>query len=189
MVVIEGRNARVMVEPERAFCAEPDTRPAVWALSPALHGPWRFRLNRVQDETGISGTGHIADGVEFADGTCVLRWVTANHSSGLYESRESLIAIHGHNGKTVIEWIDRLPSEAFKRGAHDCWQDSCENCPFASVGGLEARATMRAPSYIAERDASDYLVGYIVMARELYGPEWQTCPFGWSPALTIGGAQ
>jgi hypothetical protein len=67
---------------------------------------WRFELHRKEDETGISGTGHIADGVEFDDGTCVLRWRTEYRSTAVYSSIEDLTEIHGHQGKTVILWND-----------------------------------------------------------------------------------
>ena len=33
-----------------------------------------FRLIRDEDPTGISGTGSVAEGVEFDDGTVAMRW-------------------------------------------------------------------------------------------------------------------
>lgn len=66
-----------------------------------------FQLIRLEDETGISGTGHIAEGVEFADGQCVISWLTRHHSIGVYPSMEELVAIHGHGGKTVVEYDDQ----------------------------------------------------------------------------------
>lgn len=76
----------------------------------------------------------------------------------------------------------------FQRGRSDCYQDRCENVPFASVGGLGSRSALVTPKYIAPDDAADYLRGYEAQARELYGDDWRTCEFGWKPALTIGGA-
>lgn len=66
----------------------------------------RFRLKRQEDETGISGTGYIAEGVQFSDGQCVINWLTATSSMGIYHSVVEMLHIHGHGGKTVIEWID-----------------------------------------------------------------------------------
>jgi hypothetical protein len=66
----------------------------------------RFNLVRNEDETGISGTGNVAQGLEFDDKHCVMRWLTDISSAGFYNSVEDLIAIHGHNGKTVVEWLD-----------------------------------------------------------------------------------
>ena len=61
-----------------------------------------FYLKRGDDVSGVSGTGIVADGVVFPDGTTVLRWRTAGGSTGIYDSLESVEKIHGHNGKTKI---------------------------------------------------------------------------------------
>jgi hypothetical protein len=68
----------------------------------------RFRLNRLQDETKISGTGHVADGVQFRNGKCVLCWNTDYSSVAVYDDVVTLMKIHGHDGKTVLEWIDEF---------------------------------------------------------------------------------
>lgn len=75
--------------------------------------------------------------------------------------------------------------EAFARGREDCYQDQCENTPFASVGGLDARNAPEAPTYVADADKAEYVAGYCAMASELYGEDWRTCSFGWRPVLTI----
>jgi hypothetical protein len=68
---------------------------------------------RDQDITGISGTGPVADGVVFPDGTTVIRWRDQqgpNADRGVrpttvvHESPESVEALHGHNGATRIVW-------------------------------------------------------------------------------------
>lgn len=66
----------------------------------------RFKLVRSVDESGVSGTGEVAFGVQFADGYCALRWNTATASTAIYNSIEDLESIHGHGGLTVVEWID-----------------------------------------------------------------------------------
>lgn len=66
----------------------------------------RFALNRLEDETGVSGTGVVADGVVFEDGTTVLRWRTMGGSTAIYDSVQHLESIHGHGGKTVVVFID-----------------------------------------------------------------------------------
>jgi hypothetical protein len=63
-----------------------------------------FYLERLEDETGISGTGVISQGVEFSDGTCVMKWLTDTSSIAIYKSVDDLIKIHGHAGKTVLRW-------------------------------------------------------------------------------------
>ena len=57
---------------------------------------------RNEDESGVSGTGRVAEGVVFQDGTVALRWLTAWRSTAFYESMEHLEHIHGHHGKTKI---------------------------------------------------------------------------------------
>lgn len=146
--------------------------------------PSRFWLNRKDDESGVSGTGCVAEGVRFHDGRVVLVWTTARTSTAIYESMAMMIEVHGHNGKTVVEWHDKPPF-AFERAQTTAVQDSFENAPFASVGGLERRASMKAPTYIVQREQRDYLDGYRFAAACMYGPDWKTCTFGWKPAITI----
>lgn len=65
-----------------------------------------FYLWRVVDETGISGTGFVAEGVQFTDGTCALRWLTKHSSTCTYANLDDMKAIHGHGGKTRVLWDD-----------------------------------------------------------------------------------
>lgn len=67
-----------------------------------------FELRRIEDESGISGVGVIAQGVEFENKKCALSWLTAHTSIAIYDDVETLMLIHGHNGKTIIEWIELL---------------------------------------------------------------------------------
>ena len=68
----------------------------------------RFVLERVEDVTGISGTGIIAEGVEFSDGVVCLHWTSEWPSSVVHYDRgiESVYHVHGHNGKTKIVFLD-----------------------------------------------------------------------------------
>lgn len=64
---------------------------------------------RTEDETGISGTGVVAEGVEFLDGRVVIRWQThgdSHHSTVVWDSIEDALAIHGHGGKTTLHFFD-----------------------------------------------------------------------------------
>lgn len=65
-----------------------------------------FRLIRAEDETGVSGTGTVAEGVEFDNGKAVLSWLTRYQSIAIYQSIGDVEAIHGHNGKTQVVWDD-----------------------------------------------------------------------------------
>jgi hypothetical protein len=66
----------------------------------------RFELQRDIDETGISGTGRIAEGVEFSSGECALKWSTAVWSVVFYLNVAAVEHIHGHQGKTRLVWLD-----------------------------------------------------------------------------------
>ncbi len=70
----------------------------------------RFVLFRLKDETGVSGTGIIAEGIQFSTGECVLGWISETPSINIYESIDEIKLIHGHQGKTEIRWIDNKVS-------------------------------------------------------------------------------
>lgn len=69
----------------------------------------KFRLDRVIDSTGVSGTGVIAEGIVFSDGTVAMRWLTRWRSTGFYSSMEDLLEIHTHGGDTVVLWDAEAP--------------------------------------------------------------------------------
>jgi hypothetical protein len=69
--------------------------------------PRAFVLQRDEDETGISGTGIVAWGVEFPDGVVALRWSSQWPTSVVFHERgmEGVEAIHGHGGRTKVVWV------------------------------------------------------------------------------------
>ena len=71
----------------------------------------RFLLIRSKDETGISGTGVVAEGVEFLNEKCTLAWTAELSSVVVYDSIGLVDKIHGHNGKTIIFWVDDMHKE------------------------------------------------------------------------------
>lgn len=66
----------------------------------------RFVLRRVTDVSGVSGTGVVAEGIQFTNGWCALTWLTPATSCGVYPNLVELERIHGHNGATVVEFVD-----------------------------------------------------------------------------------
>lgn len=77
-----------------------------------------FYLMRYEDHSGISGEGKVAEGVEWDDGTVAMRWcdlkrsphgVTIRPTTVLHDDVESVIALHGHNGKTHLVWHEVSP--------------------------------------------------------------------------------
>lgn len=70
------------------------------------HQPRLFLLVRDVDETGVSGEGVVAKGVEFPGGQCLMQWVVPPAQSiVLYKNMDDLIMIHGHNGKTHVDFL------------------------------------------------------------------------------------
>ena len=65
-----------------------------------------FRLVRDDDVTGVSGTGVVAEGIEFSDGRVAIRWIVGEHrSTATWDNINAVIAIHGHNGATILDWV------------------------------------------------------------------------------------
>lgn len=71
-----------------------------------------FKLQRDVDCSGVSGTGVVAEGVEFPDGSCCLFWLSKHSSIGIYHSMEDLLFVHGHGNCTHIEWVEIRPPHA-----------------------------------------------------------------------------
>ena len=76
-----------------------------------------FQVVREADITGVSGTGVVADGVEFPDGTAVVRWRELEPGNPNYErgvrattvvfpNVRAVEALHGHNGATRLAFTD-----------------------------------------------------------------------------------
>lgn len=71
-----------------------------------------FEMTRNHDESGVSGTGKVLEGVVFSDGPCVVRWVADNspaRSEARYDSFGAFVAIHVSphmDNKTEIRFSD-----------------------------------------------------------------------------------
>lgn len=63
-----------------------------------------FKLIRSEDVSGVSGTGVVAEGVVFHDGQVVLSWFGRHHTLEVAPNVETVLEIHGHQGRTVIEY-------------------------------------------------------------------------------------
>jgi len=66
----------------------------------------RFKLVRAEDMSGISGIGEVAEGVEFENGQVALHWLTQYDSVGIYSNIHNVEKVHGHEGRTVVKWLD-----------------------------------------------------------------------------------
>ena len=70
-----------------------------------------FKLFRKKDISGVSGTGWIAEGVEFSNGKVVISWLGKLSATNVYDTIENAIAIHGHEGNTLFVYdsnVDNL---------------------------------------------------------------------------------
>ena len=68
----------------------------------------RGHLVRHEDVTGVSGTGVVAEFVEFTDGIVVMKWIVGDFRSMTIWNQgiEAVNEIHGHDGKTEVVWVD-----------------------------------------------------------------------------------
>lgn len=74
----------------------------------------RFYLSRERDESGVSGTGIVAVGVQYPSGRCVIEWVskrTQANSLGVYDNMDDVEAVHGHEGATTIKFYEEEDTE------------------------------------------------------------------------------
>lgn len=55
-----------------------------------------FTLERLADESGVSGIGIVLEGTEYSDGTVTVRWITpdAPQSTVMYADFPTFFAIH-----------------------------------------------------------------------------------------------
>lgn len=68
--------------------------------------PRTFWLVRDVDVSGVSGTGVVAEGVMFTDGSVVIRWLSERASTVVWSSIEDAQAVHGHGGLTRFVWLN-----------------------------------------------------------------------------------
>lgn len=68
--------------------------------------PRRFVFERHEDESGISGEGVALEGVVFPHGGVILMWLGEVRSIVEWPSLEVALAMHGHEGKTRLKWLD-----------------------------------------------------------------------------------
>ena len=66
----------------------------------------KFVLVRTEDATGTSGTGIVAEGVQFSNGQVVIHWISQLEAINVYANAIVLEQLHGHGGLTTVQWID-----------------------------------------------------------------------------------
>ena len=63
-----------------------------------------FYLYRIEDASGVSGTGIVAVGVVLPSGKAVMEWRSRWKTLTVFESVEQVVLIHGHGGRTLFCW-------------------------------------------------------------------------------------
>lgn len=87
---------------------EEDPQPTSKIVGPKTTGPQTFIMHRTRDETGVSGTGKVVEGIVFSNGQCAVTWESAFPSVNVHPSFRAFKAAHidphPDNG-TEIEWL------------------------------------------------------------------------------------
>jgi hypothetical protein len=99
--------------------------------------PRTFELVRYRDPSGVSGTGVVAEGCEFSDGSVALRWRGDNPATAVWPNIESVLAVHGHQGATEVRWADtqvvQTGQDAPRDGLDDLFDELHQVRPPASL--------------------------------------------------------
>ena len=79
----------------------------------------RFFLERETDPTGMSGTGRVADGIEFDNGQIAMTWKKEFPSVTVFQSISTVEKLHSHNAQdpTRIVWVDDVREDIEAKGA------------------------------------------------------------------------
>jgi len=89
----------------------------------------RFYLKRDEDVSGVSGTGRVAEGVEFDNGKVAMTWKSEFPSVSVYDSVTVVEKIHSHNGKdrTRLVWVDPKFEEVESKAKETKTKETKEN--------------------------------------------------------------
>ena len=87
-----------------------------------------FQLHRDTDASGVSGTGIVAEGVEFTSGSCAVHWLSDNPSINLYPSLAEVKNIHGHGGMTRVVWVEAKKRRSRAKAKKAVISTPCPTC-------------------------------------------------------------
>jgi len=71
----------------------------------------------------MSGTGVVAEGIEFRDGRAAYRWLTAPGTTQIADSIHDIEHIHGHGGKTTVRWLDDPHPDGREKTITEVYED------------------------------------------------------------------
>lgn len=117
----------------------------------------RFYLKRDEDASGVSGTGRVADGVEFDNGLVAITWKSEYPSVTIFQSITVVEKVHTHKGKdkTKIIWVDPKFEEVEDKAKETKKQEKEE---------AELEELIEAEKEIAEAINSGSLTGSVPVA-------------------------
>ena len=84
-------------------------RPEVAVVGPKMLHPQVFAVVRNSDETGVSGTGTVIDGIVFPSGDCVTRWRGPTPCVSVWPSFAAFKSVHidpHPDNNTEVRWFD-----------------------------------------------------------------------------------
>lgn len=126
-----------------------------------------FTLVRDADVTGVSGTGIVADGVIWPDGTVSVRWRGERPSIVHWANLDDVKAVHGHNGATQIILTDAAARLSEIANAH-----AKEVLANGMTSGccIECGHAWPCPTYVWATNARDPLACWDPADDEPYAP-------------------
>lgn len=82
--------------------------PTVQVSGPRTHMSQVFEMIRHSDETGVSGTGTVLDGIVFPSGSCVVEWRGATPCVQVWPSFAAFKRVHidpHPTNNTELRWL------------------------------------------------------------------------------------
>jgi hypothetical protein len=73
--------------------------------------PRRWFLFRKRDETGMSGTGIVAWGIQWPGGMVAYKWSTSPSTIQIAQSPYDVQQIHGHDYDSEVRFLDEWTAE------------------------------------------------------------------------------
>jgi hypothetical protein len=81
----------------------------------------KFSLYRHRDVSQVSGTGVVAEGVLFTDGSVAIRWLGYGASTAVWADLDTAMKVHGHDGATEVVW--ETSEEELTAAKAQSWRD------------------------------------------------------------------
>lgn len=128
--------------------------------------PRRFQLHRSTDVTNVSGTGIVADGIQWPDGTISIRWRGDRPSVVFWQRAEDALHVHGHAGSTQIMWLDEPEQAIAEMDAASVWvvpKEPADPSWLAPGGRVWVMSQLNADD-MSPAEAREFAAGYLAAA-------------------------